>query len=171
MERLGTTPLLHHSLPHQWGQTLRRSHPATSACRTVRLKKPTFDPKNPVIRTRQCGHSPLPHHSRLPRHTAAISPSALIIIATSCGNILYTRSYTVRSEFIGPRAYWPHPRPQPRHSTSPTSPTSSPSCNPPCASSFHFHSSFNHHHHWCHFAYTHSGMDLALVCHYIKSIS
>ena len=24
VERLGTTPLLHHSLPHQWGQTLRR---------------------------------------------------------------------------------------------------------------------------------------------------
>ena len=79
------------------------SHPANSACRTVRLKKPTFDPKNPVIRTRQCGHSPLPHHSRLPRHTAAIPPSTSIIIATSCGNILYTRSYTVRSEFIGPR--------------------------------------------------------------------
>ena len=78
------------------------SHPATSACRTVRLKKPTLGPKNPVIRTRQCGHSPLPHHIRLPRHTAAIPPSASIIIATSCGNILYTRSYTVRSEFIGP---------------------------------------------------------------------
>ena len=40
------------------------------------------------------------HASRLPLHPSALPPSASAIFATSCDNILYTRSYTVRPELV-----------------------------------------------------------------------